>query len=403
MHPSKEISGVEGRELEGENIAICATGSVAVIRVPKLARTLMRHGADVRVIMSEMAARMVGPDLLHWATGNPVITELTGEIEHVEVAEWADLVLVAPATANTIGKVANGIDDTPPTSVVSVAQGLDKGIIVAPAMHESMYSHGIINENISRLKDLGFQIIEPDFEEGKAKIPSVREMAGLVMNFFRAKDLKDEHILITAGPTIEKLDPVRILTNRSSGKMGVSLVRAALARAAEVTLIYGPGSEPVPAGVNLKNVETTEEMLAAVKEELEEGKYDLFVCAAAPQDFKPEEYSDEKFRRSETIQPKLVPTPGILEKASEIADKTFLVGFKAECNVSDKQLLTAAEDKMEKHDLDMVVANDLMRSGAGFGTDTNDVVILSRSGSSKTKATKDEIANAILDIFVDER
>lgn len=401
MHPSKDIVGSEGEELRDKKMALCITGSVAAIRCPDLARALMRRGAEVRAVMSEDATSLISPDLMHWATGEPVVSELTGAVEHVEIAQWADMVLVAPSTGNTIGKIASGVDDTPPTSVVSVAQGLEKPVVLVPAMHRSMYSHDIIQENLSRLKEAGIYLLEPKIEEDKAKIPSPDEIVNFVLDISRPKDLKGMRVLVTAGPTIEKLDPVRILTNRSSGKMGISVARAALIRGAEVTLIYGTGTEPEPPGVRTERVETTEEMLDAVVEELE-GGYDLIVAAAAPQDFVPAEPSEEKLRRENPINVELIPTPGILEKASEMAPEAFVVGFKAECDVTDDQLRSAAEEKMEEHDLDLVVANDVMRPGAGFGTDTNEVLICSPSASSYKKATKFEIANSILDIFVEK-
>lgn len=403
MHPSKDIIGAEGDELDGQKIGLCVTGSVAAVKCPELARKLMRQGAEVKVVMSEMATHLITPDMLNWATGNPVVSKLTGEIEHVDIAKWADIILVAPATANTIGKIANGVDDTPPTSLVSVSMGLEKPIVIVPAMHESMYSHDIIQKNMSYLREVGVSILEPKLEEGKAKIPSVEEITSFVINISHPKDLEGQKILVTAGPTIEELDKVRILTNRSSGKMGISVARTASARGAEVTLVYGPGSEPEPAGVNTIRVESTSEMLEAVEKELTEEKYDLFACAAAPQDFKPKEPIDKKVRRSQTFSPELVPTPGILDKASEITSETFLIGFKAEVDVTDEQLREAAEDKLKKHDLDLVVANDLKRTGAGFRTETNEVIILSPSDSSKIKATKNEIADEILDIFAEQK
>lgn len=401
MHPSRDIIGSEGDELKDHNVALCITGSVAAVESPEIARDLMRHGCEVKVVMSEMATELITPELMHWASANPVVTELTGAIEHVELAEWADTVLVAPATANTIGKIANGIDDTPPTSLVSVAQGLDKKIVIVPAMHESMYSHDIIEDNIERLKDVGITILEPRVEEGKAKITPVETIVETIISLSRPKDLEGKKVLITAGPTLERVDPIRILTNESTGKMGVSIARAAAARGAETTLVYGPGPEPEPAGVKTIRVETTEEMLKAVEEELED-EYDLFVCSAAPQDFKPKNFSDEKLRRSESVTLEFEPTPGILDKASKIARDSFLVGFKAECNVTDDELRDAAEKKMKKHDLDLVLANDVLRSGAGFGTDTNEVHVISPSGTDYLKSTKMEIADYVLDVFSEE-
>lgn len=401
MHPSRDIIETEGGELKDQNLALCITGSVAAVKCPELARKLMRQGCEVKTIMSEMATNLITPDLMHWATGNPVVTELTGAIEHVELAQWADTILVAPATANTIGKIANGIDDTPPTSLISVAQGLEKPIVIVPAMHKSMYTHEIIEDNISRLKEVGMRFIEPKMEEGKAKIPPVEEIVEYILNVSYPQDLEGKKVLVTAGPTFERVDPVRILTNQSSGKMGICIARAAAVRGAEVTLIYGPGTEPEPFGIETIRVETTEEMLEAVEEKLED-KFDLFVAAAAPQDFEPKSPSDEKFRRSESVTLELLPTPGILDKVSEITEEMFLVGFKAECDVTDEQLMKAGEEKMKEHDLDLVVANDVMRSGAGFGADTNEVILITPSGLDHVKSTKPHIANSILDIFAEE-
>lgn len=401
MHPTKDIIGTEGDSLKGVKVAMCITGSVAAVRCPDLSRTLMRQGAEVRVVMSRSATELITPELMHWATGEPVISELTGAVEHVEIGQWADLILVVPSTANTIGKIANAIDDTPPTSVVSVALGLEKPIGIVPAMHSSMYSHEIIQENVSRLKDAGVHFLEPNILEGKAKIPSVEEIVDFVESMTRPKDLKGKRVLVTAGPTVERLDPVRVLTNPSSGKMGISLARAAAMRGADVTLVYGTGDEPEPVGLNTIRVETTGEMMDAVVDALEED-FDIVVAAAAPQDFTPESPSEEKLRREGPVDVKLVLTPGILEKASEMAPEAFLVGFKAECDVTDDQLQVAAEKKMKEHDLDLVVANDVMRPGAGFGTDSNEVLIHSPSGSEGMKATKLEIANSILDVFAEE-
>lgn len=401
MHPSKDIIGTEGKELEDLNIALCITGSVAAVRCPDLARSLMRRGAEVRTVMSEDAEKLITPELMNWATGNPVVSELTGAVEHIEIADWTDLILVAPATGNTIGKISNAIDDTPPTSVVSVAQGLEKPIGIVPAMHRSMYSHETIKKNISWLKEIGIRFLEPNIEEGKAKIPPVEEIVKFVETLDYPQDLEGKRVLVTAGPTIERLDPVRILTNQSSGKMGISVARSASARGAEVTLVYGTGSEPEPSGIKTINVRTTEDMQEAVKKELEKG-CDLFVATAAPQDFAPETPFEKKLRRNSPVEVELLPTPGILEKASEMSPESFLVGFKAECDVTDKQLQEAAEKKMKEHDLDLVVANDVMRPEAGFGSENNEVLIYSPSSSKSMKASKMEIANSILDIFSEE-
>lgn len=400
-HPSKDIVGDEGEALIDSKIALCVTGSVAAVRAPALARSLMRQGAEVRVVMSEKATELVTPKLLHWASGNPVVSRLTGEVEHVEIAKWADAVIVAPATGNTIGKMASSIDDTPPTSVVSVSQGLDKPIGVVPAMHHSMYSHEIIRGNIDKLVDSGVRFLSPLVEGGKAKIPPVDEIVNFAIGLFHSP-LEGKKALVTAGPTIEKLDPVRYLSNYSSGKMGVSIANAANARGADVTLVYGPGDEAEPVGVDVKRVETTEEMLSAVRSAIEEDKYDFIAFAAAPEDFKPVKFSEEKLRHTESLSLDLESTPRILDNVMEKSSESFSVGFKAEYDVADDELEKVARQKLEDNDLDLVVANDLSREGSGFGTDSNEVIIVSEDESFKMDSSKIEIANRILDMFDEE-
>jgi phosphopantothenoylcysteine decarboxylase/phosphopantothenate--cysteine ligase len=396
LHPSRDIRGAKGKELAGRKIVLCITGSVAAIRCPELARELMRHGADVRVVMSSEAAKLIKPRLMHWATGNPVVAELTGGLEHVELATWADLVLVAPATANTLSKVACAIDDTPVTSTISVALGLGKPVAMVPAMHGSMYSHKLLQDNLTRLKQVGVRVLEPRLEEGKAKMPSVPEMVDFVLGLFAPKDMEGLRILVTAGPTVEYIDPIKFITNRSSGKMGIAIARAAADRGAEVTLIYGPGTEVPPHGVDVVRVRTTEEMREAFERELI-GGYDIIVSTAAAQDFMVECPSEQKLKHSEPVSLKLVPAPRILNGARKLAPTAFIVGFKAEYQATDEQLLETARGKLRENELDMVVANDVSRPGAGFGEDTNDVIIVTPSGQRRMSSSKAEIANAILD------
>ena len=397
MHPSHDIRGTKGKELEGRKVVLCITGSTAAVRCPELARELMRRGAEVRVCMTPSATELITPQLMHWATGNPVVTQLTGRIEHVELAGWADLVLVAPSTANTLSKVACAIDDTPVTSVVSVALGLNKPVIMVPAMHASMYTHKLIQENLSRLRSAGVHVLEPRIEEGVAKLPEVKEVIDHVLGFLSPKDLGGMRVLVTAGPTIEHIDPIKFITNRSSGKMGIAIARAAAARGAEVTLVYGPGSEVPPPNVKLIRVEGTEEMREAVVRELRGSPYDIIASTAAAQDFAVEQPAEQKLRHLEPISLKLIPAPRVLDDARELAPNAFITMFKAEYRATDEQLLRAAREKLEDHKLDMVVANDVARPEAGFGADTNEVVIVMPTGFKQMRATKNEIAWAILD------
>jgi len=398
MHPSHDIRGTKGNELADRKIVLCISGSVAAVKCPELARELMRHGADVRVAMTRHATELITPQLMHWATGNPVVTELTGRIEHIELAQWADLVLVAPATANTLSKVAWAVDDTPVTSVVSVALGLKKPVLMVPAMHASMYSHKLLQENLSRLRSAGVHMLEPRIEEGKAKLPEVGEIVGQVLGLLGPKDMKGMRVLVTAGPTIEHIDPIKLVTNRSSGKMGIAVARAAAVRGADVTLVYGPGTEPEPSGVKTIRVQTTQEMCDAVSRELKR-PYNVIVSTAAAQDFVVERPARKKLDHSKPITLRLLPAPRVLDATRKLAPKAFIVGFKAEYEMNEEELLKTAHKKLGEG-LDMVVANDVARAGSGFGTDTNEVLLVTRSNSKSMRATKTEIAVAILDAAV---
>lgn len=398
MHPSHDIRGTKGKELERQKIVLCITGSVAAVKCPELARELMRHGADVRACMTSSATELITPQLMYWATGNEVVIEITGKIEHIELAQWADLVLVAPATANTLGKMAHAIDDTPVTSVVSVALGLEKPIVAVPAMHESMYQHKLFKENLAKLRSAGVHVLEPRIEEGKAKLASVEEIVQSVIEFLGPHDMEGMRVLVTAGPTVEPIDPIKIITNRSSGKMGVAVARVAASRGAEVTLIYGPGTEAPPSNVKIVHVQTTREMCEAFKRELK-SPHDIIVSTAAAQDFAIERPAEQKLRHSEPPMLKLVPAPRVLNGIRKLAPNAFVVGFKAEFNVSDEELLAVAREKLDEG-LDMVVANDVARPGAGFGSEINEVIIVMFSGSKPMRATKTEIAQAILDAAV---
>ena len=315
-HPSRDIIESLGVELRGKFVVHCITGSVAAVQSPEIARLLMRHGAEVVAVFSEAAHIIIHPYLMEWATGNPVITELTGAIEHVALAgehkEKADLLLVAPATANTISKIAMGVDDTPVTSTVTTAFGTGIPIMIVPAMHASMYNHPIVRENIKKLEDLGVVFIGPRLEEGKAKIATTKEVVSAIIQKIGVKhDLDKKQFLITAGPTIEYIDPVRIVTSKSSGRMGVELAKAAYERGAKVTLVYGRGSVPPPEGVKVIPVETTQEMTDAVAAELETTKFDVAIAAAAVADWKPKQPRKEKVptEKTATLSITFQPTP----------------------------------------------------------------------------------------------
>jgi phosphopantothenoylcysteine decarboxylase/phosphopantothenate--cysteine ligase len=395
----KRITGTKGREMLGKKIALCITGSVAAMESPRIARDLMRHGAEVVAVLSESASRIVSPDLMEWATGNDVVKEITSKIEHVQLGgrgeDAADLVLIAPCTANTISKIANGISDTPVTALVSCAIGSRIPIVIAPGMHEPMYDSPLIKRNVQSLRSTGIEFVEPILEEGKAKIVPPESIVKHVINALSEKSLKGKKFIITAGPTVEHIDPVRVLTNRSSGKMGIALAEVAFNRGADVTLVYGPGYEPPPAGVKVVRVETTDDMFAAVKNEMK-SKPDVVIAAAAPADFSAEKPYQTKLDSKEKLEIKLKPTPKIIDVVKKLSNKTKLVAFKVEFG---KKEIKKVSELFERSKADLVVVNDVSKKGVGFGTDTNEVAIYDKSLKSKKLglASKREIAEGIID------
>src|SRR5215831_19447997 len=288
-HPSKDIVASEGKEIFGKKIVLCITGSVAAYKAIELSRMLMRHGADVHVVMSKSAHMATSPDIMNWATGNDVVTKLTGNLEHVVLADvnTSDLILVYPCTANTIGKMANGIDDTTVASVLSVALGTTLPILVAPAMHGPMYTNQIIRQNIERLKGIGVKFLGPCLTEGKAKIIE----PGLVLQSViqelaknrSSLSLAGKNILITNGSTAEHIDPIRVITNLSSGKMGNAIANEAERAGGNVTIVCGHQSEHRSEFSKTSEViraYTNKEMEGAVISQVSSKSYDVAIFCA---------------------------------------------------------------------------------------------------------------------------
>jgi len=383
-HPSKDITGAKGSELAGRKVALLVSSSVASFKAPEIARELMRHGADVHVVVTPATEKMVGSDLLEWATGNRVVKELTGKLEHIALAgnssTRVDLVLVSPATANTIGKLASGIDDTAVTTVAATAIGSKIPVLVAPAMHEPLYDHPIVRENIERLKRIGVEFIDPEIVEGKAKIASTDRIVRAVIAKLAShkKDLQGLRVLVTAGPTVEHIDPVRVITNRSSGKMGVAIAEETVSRGAETTLILGPGSILPPPGAKTVRIESTEELLDATVRELRQGRHDLVFAAGAPSDYKPRSASPRKLktRKEKSITLELQATPKVIAEARKAGPNAFIVAFKTEHNVSNEELISEAVEILSERTADLVAANDVGHEGVGFQADTNELYVV---------------------------
>src|SRR5918999_3847815 len=381
VHPSKDILGTQGKQLEGKKIVLCITGSVAAYRAIDLARLLMKHSADVHAVMTESSASMLlNPEIMKWATGNDVVSNLTGNLEHIMLADYgmSDLVIVYPCTANTLGKVAAGIDDTPVTSILSVALGSKIPIIVAPAMHEAIYENIFVQQNVSKLKE-HMVFIEPKMEGGKAKVADPEHILNATISVLSNKaPLSGKRVLVTAGSTIEYIDPIRVITNLSSGKMGIAIAQEAQRMGATVTLVYGHGTLSPETG-KIVRVNTGEEMYKAVVSELLSKRQDIAVMAAAVADFAPAKKSDKKINtKLGKMELSLVTTMKIIDEVKNNSKDTFLVAFKADYCLPESVLIEKAYRKLKECDADIIVANDLGRKGSEPGSDKNEVFIIDR-------------------------
>jgi phosphopantothenoylcysteine decarboxylase/phosphopantothenate--cysteine ligase len=406
VHPSKDILGTQGAELQGKKIVLCITGSIAAYRAIDLARLLMRHGADVYAVMTEStASALLNPEIMTWATGNEVVTKLTGNLEHIMLADYgmSDLVIVYPCTANTLGKVAAGIDDTPVTSILSVALGSKIPIIVAPAMHEAMYENAFVKQNVSKLREY-MKFVEPKMEAGKAKVADPENILNATISVLYNKTiLSGKRVLVTAGSTVEYIDPIRVMTNLSSGKMGIAIAQEAKRMGAAVTVVYGHGIMDPPSG-KIVRVSTGEEMYNAVLSELSSNRYDIAIMTAAVSDFAPLKKSDKKIdTQLGKVEVSLVPTRKIIDEVKNKSKDTFLVAFKADYGVSDSDLIQKAYGKLKESDADIVVANDIGRKGSEPGSDKNEVFIVNKKKEvihlpSKSKV---QVAQRLLEIVAE--
>jgi len=387
--------------LEGKTVVLGVTGSIAAYKAAELASQLTQAGARVEVIMTEAATEFITPLTFRSITGRPVVTkmfELASEysVEHVALAEAADVVAIAPATADTIARIAAGIADDMLCCTVLATKA---PVIVAPAMHAAMYENQVTQDNLTKLKARGFTIVGPDYGRlasggmGLGRLVDANEILGAIRQVLgRSRDLAGKRIVVTAGGTQEPIDPVRCLTNRSSGKMGYALAEAARDRGARVVLISAPSALPKPAGVDVVNVGTAQDMYGAVKKAA--AKADVLIMAAAVADYRPKNVSKSKIKRerASSLTLELEKTPDIL---GEVKGKFLRVGFAAESG----NLVANAKGKLAKKRLDLIVANDITAKGSGIGADTNQVVIIDRKGKVEKLPLlpKREVADRILD------
>ena len=405
-HPAQEIEGTKVPVLSGRRIAFGLTGSVAIYRSVDVMRELIRRGAEVYAVLSEAATELVRPALIEWATGSKAFTSFAGETGHVALGRTCDSMVIAPATADILSKIAHGICDNPVSLTAVDVLGLGKPLIVAPAMHRGLWKSPPVVETIKKLEEFGVTIIPPVSLEGKAKYPSTEDVVAAVEAItLRGRDLRGLRMLVAAGPTREYLDNVRFISNPSSGRMGIAVAREAFFRGAQVTLVHGPLSVGKPHYIRSVGVETTEEMLQVIVGELSGNKYDVIVMAAAPADFRfGRKFSGKVRTKSGSITITLEPTPKI---AAEVRKrfKGLLVGFAAECVAGDLNALAeAAQHKMRERGFDIIVANDVCAEDSGFATETNEVLIIVKGKEPEhVKLTlKSEVARRILDAVRDE-
>jgi phosphopantothenoylcysteine decarboxylase/phosphopantothenate--cysteine ligase len=388
-----------------KTVVLGVTGGIACYKAVELVRLLVKAGHRVQVIMTRGALEFVTELTFQTLSGHPVATEtfnLTqeSEIGHINLADSADLFVIAPATANIIGKIANGIADDLLTTVIMATQA---PVVIAPAMNIHMYENPILQENLRKLGRVGYHILEPAEGflacgyEGKGRLPDPEKIADEVERLLGKKDLVGERLLITAGPNREPLDPVRYLSNRSSGKMGYALARAAARRGAEVVLVSGPTALDCPAGVRLISVITAADMRDAMVKEFATAT--AVVMAAAVADYRPVVTADRKIKRGKgPIELRLEPNPDIFKELSQNKDGKVMIGFAAET----EDLTANAARKLREKNLDMIIANNVAEAGSGFDGDTNIATILDRTGVSQSLPlmSKDELADRIYDHYL---
>jgi phosphopantothenoylcysteine decarboxylase / phosphopantothenate---cysteine ligase len=388
--------------LERKKIVLGVTGGIAAYKAAELVRALIKKGAEVKVIMTKSAKEFITPLTMQTLSQNQVYTDMfvaadKYEMAHITLAEFADAFVIAPATGNIIGKIASGIgDDLLSTTIMAE----DKPTLICPAMNDKMLANPVVQENIAKLKKLGYVVMESAEGElacktkGKGRMPEVNDIVEELETLLTPKDFKGAKILITAGPTEEPLDPVRFITNLSSGKMGYALALEARRKGAEVTLISGPTNIPAPQVTKLIKVRTAKEMYKAVMDNYK--KAGIIIKAAAVADYCPKVSSAEKIKKdTNTLSLELKNNPDIIAEIGKNKGGRILVGFAMET----QNLLANARAKLKKKNMDLIVANNLREEGAGFRTDTNIITILDSAGKAESleKMTKIEAAGAILD------
>lgn len=391
--------------LKGKTVVLAVTGGIAAYKIATLASSLKKLGCNIHVLMTENATNFINPITFETLTGNKCLVDTFDrnfqfKVEHVSIAKQADVVMLAPATADVIGKIAGGIADDMLTTTIMACRCK---VYVAPAMNTNMYLNPIVQDNIEKLKRFGYEVIEPDSgylacgDTGLGKMPSPEMLLEYIMKEIACeKDLAGKKVLVTAGPTIEKIDPVRFISNHSTGKMGYAIARNCMLRGAEVTLVTGRTAILPPPFVKVVNILSAQDMYEAVTAAYD--GQDIVIKAAAVADYRPQNVADEKIKKHDgEMSISLTRTKDILKYLGEHKKNQFLCGFSMET----ENMVENSKRKLVEKNVDMIVANNLKQAGAGFGTDTNIVTLITRENVKELEVmTKDEVASAIIDEII---
>jgi phosphopantothenoylcysteine decarboxylase/phosphopantothenate--cysteine ligase len=383
--------------LEGVNVALGVSGSIAAVKTVELAHELRREGAAVRAVLTDAATGIVHPWAVEFATENDVVTEITGRVEHVELCGregWADVLLVAPATANTVGKMAAAIDDTPVTTTATTALGAGIPVVIAPAMHEPMYDHPGVLASIERLEEWGVTFVDPRIEEGKAKVAAEEDIVTEAARRATPNPLAGRTVVVTSGATSERIDPIRTLTNRSSGRTGRAVARACHVAGADVVLVHdGPGV----GYAEVRQAESAAEMLEAVSAAVEERDADALVSAAAISDFTVAA-SEEKIKSGGELTLELTPTPKLIDTVREAHPDLTIVGFKAETEGDESTLVERARETLERVGLAFVVGNH----ASVMGEEETRVLVVRADSTREFEGSKSELGRLVAEELSDE-
>lgn len=392
--------------LKGKNVVLAVTGSIAAYKIANLASMLKKKECNVTVLMTQNATNFINPITFETLTGNKCLIDTFDRnfqynVEHVSLAKQTDVVLVAPASANVIGKLANGIADDMLTTTIMACECKK---IISPAMNTHMFHNPIVQDNLKKLAHYGYEVIQPDNgylacgDVGDGKMPSEQVLFDAIEHKVAfEKDLAGKHILVTAGPTMERLDPVRFLSNHSTGKMGYAIAKHCMLRGADVTLVTGKTALTPPPYMEVVPVESAKEMFDAVISRFD--KQDIVIKAAAVADYRPATVADEKIKKKDgDLSIPLERTDDILKYLGEHKrGNQFLCGFSMET----ENMLENSKAKLEKKNLDMIVANNVKQAGAGFGTDTNIVTLITKDDSMELPVmSKDEVAEQLMNTII---